>query len=268
MKIAVTGPRGQLGRELVKQGAAPLPGFLMSEEMTANIERIKPDVIINCAAMTDVDACEKKPLLAAATNMAGVEYLSYRFSGYLVQISTDYVFDGKNGPYGVKDAPNPISIYGWSKLGGELIMHRHQGLSLIIRTTILFSNANNNFVAKIVAQLAAGKSVTMYSPDLSGTPTYVPLLASEILRMVNDRYTGLAHIVGQKIVTRLDFAKQIALTFGYNPDLIQPTDDIPSGAAPRPMKAGLICDHSGYRVVVPHDFVDGLKKLANMQEDA
>ncbi|MHC4196269.1 MAG: sugar nucleotide-binding protein [Planctomycetota bacterium] len=79
MKIAVTGPKGQLGSELVRQGAIPLPGRLMSEEMTANIEAIRPDAIINCAAMTDVDGCEKDILMAAAVNTAGVEYLSYRF---------------------------------------------------------------------------------------------------------------------------------------------------------------------------------------------
>lgn len=262
MKIAVTGPNGQVGRELVKQGAIPLCGRLLSEEMTANIERVEPDAIINCAALTDVDYCEENVLLAAATNTDGVRYLSRCFPGYLVQISTDYVFDGLNGPYGVRDVPSPIGIYGWSKLGGELVMRRHRGDALIVRTTILFSSANNNFVAKIVKQLAAGKSVTMYSPDLSGTPTYVPSLASEILRMVDERYTGLAHVVGQKIVTRLDFAKQIAMAFGYNPDWVQPTDEAPAGA-PRPMKAGLLCDHSGYRDVVSHDFVDGLQELAN-----
>ncbi|MHC4196270.1 MAG: sugar nucleotide-binding protein [Planctomycetota bacterium] len=153
-------------------------------------------------------------------------------------------------------------MYGWSKFGGELVTRRHRGPSLIIRTTILFSNANNNFVAKIVAQLAAGKSVTMYSPNLSGTPTYVPALATEILRMVYENYTGTAHIAGWKVITRLDFAKQIALAFDYNPDLIQPTADDPIGA-PRPMKAGLFCDHSGYGSVMTHDFVDGLKELAN-----
>jgi dTDP-4-dehydrorhamnose reductase len=262
MKIAVTGPNGQLGSELVRQGGIPLRGLLMSEEMTANIEAIKPDAIINCAAMTNVDSCEENTLLAAATNAAGVKYLSYRFPGYLIQISTDYVFDGRNGPYGVRDAPNPIGFYGWSKLGGELVMHRHRGPSLIVRTTILFSAANNNFVAKIVKQLDAGKLVKMYSPDLSGTPTYVPSLAREILRIVGEGYTGLVHVAGQKTISRLDFARQIATEFGYNPGSVQPTNDKPSGA-PRPMKAGLICDHSDYGNVISHNFVDGLRELAN-----
>jgi len=194
MKIAVTGPNGQLGSELVKQGAIPLRGRLMSEEMDANIESIKPDAIINCAAMTDVDGCEKEPLMAAATNMAGVEYLSHRFGGYLIQISTDYVFDGQNGPYGVRDAPSPINIYGWSKLGGELVARCHRGPSLIIRTTILFSSTNNNFVAKIVKQLRRGEKINLYNPEIVGTPTYVPALAAEILRIVRVEYEGVAHI--------------------------------------------------------------------------
>ncbi len=264
MKIAVTGASGQLGSELVSQGCISLGGRLMSEKMISDIETIKPDAIINCAAMTDVDGCEKDIMMAVATNTAGVEFLSQKFKGYLVQISTDYVFDGGNGPYGVRDAPNPIGIYGWSKLGGELVMRRHRGASLIIRTTNLFSSTKNNFVAKVLAQLAAGKSITMYSPDLSGTPTYVPALAAEILRMVHENYTGLAHVVGQKVLTRLEFAMHVAATFGYNADWTQPTDDAPTGA-PRPMKAGLICDHSGYCDVMSHDFVDGLQELSKQK---
>jgi dTDP-4-dehydrorhamnose reductase len=247
MKISVTGPKGQLGSELVRQGAIPLHGRLMSEEMTANIEAIKPDAIINCAAMTDVDGCEKDTLMAAAVNMAGVEYLSYRFPGYLIQISTDYVFNGQHGPYGVRDEPSPINIYGWSKLGGELIMRRRRGLSLIIRTTILFSSADNNFVAKIVKQLRQGDKINMYNPDIIGTPTYVPALAAEIMWVVQGEYKGIAHIAGSPSVSRLEFAREIANAFGYDPALITPNYGEIDGA-PRPQKAGLICDHDGIMI--------------------
>jgi dTDP-4-dehydrorhamnose reductase len=270
MKIAVTGPNGQLGSALVKQGAIPLRGLLMSEEMTANIETIKPDAIINCAALTDVDYCEKNVLQAAATNTAGMQYLSYRFSGYLIQISTDYVFDGQNGPYGVRDAPSPINIYGWSKLGGELIARRHRGPSLIVRTTILFSSTNNNFVAKIAKQLNGlcniyrGAKISLYNPDITGTPTYVPALAKEILRIVQAEYEGMAHIVGTPCISRLGFARQIADTFGYDPAVIVPNYDHTDGAE-RPRKAGLICDHDGYRPIIIHDYNDGLLELSKQK---
>lgn len=265
MKIAVTGPGGQLGRELVGQGCIPLRGRLMSEKMIVNIENINPDAIINCAAMTDVDGCEKEPLMAAATNMAGVEYLSCVFSGYLIQISTDYIFDGQNGPYSVRDAPNPINVYGWSKLGGELIMRRHRGPSLIIRTTILFSSANNNFVAKIVQQLGRGAKINLYNPKIIGTPTYVPTLAAEILRIVQAEYEGVAHIAGSPGISRIEWAYQIASTFGYDPTMIVANYGEVIGGAPRPQRAGLICDHDGCGPIIAHDHNEGLLELSKQK---
>jgi len=264
MKIAVTGPNGQLGRELVEQGAIPLYGRLMSEEMTSNIENIKPGAIINCAAMTDVDGCEKNILQAVVVNAAGVDYLSHIFDGYLIQISTDYVFDGKTGPYGIRDIPSPINIYGWSKLGGELIARRHRGPSLIIRTTILFSSANNNFVAKIVKQLRLGGKINMYNPDILGTPTYVPYLATEILRIVQAEYKGVVHIAGNSDVSRLEFAYEIAHAFGHDPAVIVPSYGTIDGA-PRPQNAGLICDHGEYGQVFGHSYHEGLIELSRQR---
>jgi len=264
MKIAVTGASGQLGRELVKQGCLPLQGRLMSENLTSNIRAIKPDTIINCAAMTDVDGCEKEPLMAAAVNMGGVEYLNTHFNGHLIHISTDYVFDGQIGPYWVRADPNPINVYGWSKLGGELIARRYKGPSLIVRTTILFSSTKNNFVAKIVAQLAEGKEVVLYNPDITGTPTYVPSLASEIIRLAREEYTGLAHVAGKRVLSRLTFAAMIAEIFGHDLDMITPVEGTPPGAR-RPKNAGLICDHTGYKQINSHDPIDGLYELSTQK---
>lgn len=267
MKIAVTGPNGQLGRELVKQGAIPINGLLMSQEMTANIEAIKPGTIINCAALTDVDYCERHIHQASIVNASGVQYLSDTFGGYLIQISTDYVFDGRDGPYGVRDAPNPINIYGWSKLGGELAIKQHAALSLIVRTTILFSSANNNFVAKIVSQLRRGGIINMYNPDITGSPTYVPALATEIMRVIEAKYCGIVHIAGTQSVatSRLNFARDIAKIFNYDPSLIVGNHNY-IDAAPRPRHAGLICDHSEYGMINSHAWLDGLTELSK-QED-
>lgn len=261
MKIGITGHSGQLGRELVKLGGIRLKGRLMSDQMLTDIEDYKPDAIINCAALTNVDYCEGKPLEAAATNAEGVAFLSRVFSGYLVQISTDYVFDGLNGPYGVRDAPNPISIYGWSKHGGELMAKAHKGPSLIIRTTVLFSDTRNNFVSKVVDQLESGNTVTMYNPELVGTPTYVPALSKEVWRIVNEGYTGLAHIAGNKRLSRLNFARMVADVFGYDQGLVEPNYG-PLEGAPRPQRAGLICDHSEYKSIKSHNITDGLMAMA------
>ncbi len=261
MKIAVTGAKGQLGSELVRQGCIPLQGRLPFTETQTEIKAMNPYAIINCAAMTNVDGCENRVDAACFTNTNCVDWLSLWFKGYLVQISTDYIFDGLSGPYSPNDAPNPLSIYGWSKLGGELIARRHREPWLIIRTTILFSQSTNNFVYKIVKQLEQGKKVMMYQPGLIGTPTYVPDLAKEVIRIVKAEYTGVAHIAGNRSMTRLFFAQMIAQAFGFNSDDIVPVDGKPTGA-PRPPIAGLVCDHSGYSPVNGHSAKEGLWELA------
>ncbi|MHC4413491.1 MAG: sugar nucleotide-binding protein, partial [Planctomycetota bacterium] len=156
------------------------------------------------------------------------------------------------------------SIYGWSKWGGELVTRRHRGPSLIIRTTILFSNANNNFVAKIVQQLRQGKTINLYNPEITGTPTYVPALAAEILRIVRTEYEGVAHIAGNPSVNRLNFAREIADVFGYDSAAIVPNYDEVDGAL-RPQQAGLICDHDGYRHIDNHYYQWGLLELSKMK---
>lgn len=260
MKIAVTGARGQLGSELVRQGCIPLYNRLISTDMIADIEHHKPDAIINCAAKTDVDGCETQILHTMETNVSGLAVLSEVFRGYLIQTSTDYVFDGRHGPYVTGDAPSPLSIYGWSKLGGELITRRHNAHWLIVRTTILFSETANNFVSKIVSRLAKGEKVLLYQPELSGTPTYVPELAKEIIRIVKAEYTGVAHVVGNRLMTRLAFTRKITKAYDLDTTLIETTDADPGGA-PRPRSAGLICGHSGGREIYSHDPVEGLLEL-------
>jgi dTDP-4-dehydrorhamnose reductase len=264
MIIGVTGANGQLGRELIEQGCIRLNGRLISEQLRYDIKVRSPDAIINCAAMTDVDGCETQMSWALSVNAAGVDWLSWVYSGYLIQVSTDYIFDGVSGPYGVRDAPNPLSVYGLSKLGGELAIKSHKSDWLIVRTTILFSDTDNNFVSAIVKQLRTGEPVKLYNPYLSGTPTYVPALAAEMIRIIKEGYTGVAHIAGNQCMTRLDFARLIAVAFGYNPDLIIPNEGPVNGAI-RPPKAGLICDHSGYGKINSHDITDGLEELENKE---
>jgi dTDP-4-dehydrorhamnose reductase len=142
-----------------------------------------------------------------------------------------------------------------------MLAHRHKAPWLIIRTTVLFGEAENNFVGKIVNQLEQGKKPILYQPELRGSPTYIPALAKEIIRITKAEYTGIAHIAGRKLMTRLDFARLIASTFGFNPGYIIATDATPGGA-PRPPRAGLISDHSGYMRIYSHSAIEGLQELA------
>lgn len=263
MRIAVTGPKGQLGSELVKKGCVPIHSNVNNVQGLSNvISEIKPDAIINCAAMTDVDSCENSLSGASLTNASGVAVLSSLFKGYIIQVSTDYIFDGHNGPYTTHARPNPLGVYGWSKLGGELAIKQHKAPYLIVRTTVLFSKTENNFVSKVVNRLKQGKVVELWQPRLSGTPTYVPALAAELIRMAKSEYTGLAHVTGNKLWTRLMFAQEIARVFGYDESLIVAREYTLDGAAQRPMNAGLICGHSGGLLVNTHSPIDGLKELA------
>jgi dTDP-4-dehydrorhamnose reductase len=114
---------------------------------------------------------------------------------------------------------------------------------------------------KVVKQLRRGGKIEIYNPEIIGTPTYVPFLATETLRIVRTRYEGIAHIAGWPKVKRLTFARQVAGAFGYEPGLIEPNYGKEEGA-PRPLNAGLICDHNGYQGIDSHNYRDGLLELS------
>ena len=102
------------------------------------VSAISPDVIINLAALTNVDLCESNPRLAHAINFQGVKNLVNTFKGSIIHISTDYVFDGKLGQYKENDIPNPINVYGFTKLEAEKLLFKKSKKSLIIRTNVLY----------------------------------------------------------------------------------------------------------------------------------
>jgi dTDP-4-dehydrorhamnose reductase len=117
-------------------------------------------------------------------------------------------------------------------------------------------------VAKIARQLRQGEQIELHSPDIRGTPTYVPALAAEILRMVKNEYEGITHVAGGPCVSRLEFARQIASLFLFDPESILPVYGRPIASAPRPSLAGLVCDHDGYRPINGHGYKDGLLELS------
>lgn len=234
MKIAVTGPRGRLGSELVRLGCLPIEADITDfKPLQQAIAAIDPDVIIHTAAYTDVDACENNPTKAAKVNTSGTYLLRQVYHGKIVYISTDYIFDGRYGPYLTDALPNPLGVYGWSKLGGEVVLRNSD--SLIVRTTVLFDQYSNNFVTAVTKKLQAGEIVSA-PVDLIGSPTYVPQLAKVILENL-DR-TGVLNIAGNWWVSRCGLAGYIANLMGLEPEQYVKAGPI-TGQAVRPKRAGL-----------------------------
>jgi dTDP-4-dehydrorhamnose reductase len=246
-RIGVTGPNGRLGSELVRRGCVPVVADITQfHVLKAALGAAAVDVIVHCAAMTDVDGCEGDPLKAAATNVGGVYNLLKAYGGKIVYISTDYIFDGGDsvflhtqpaGPYSEDWPPNPISIYGWTKLGGELLLRNSDHLDhLVVRTTMLFDDDGDDFVGKVLAKLLRGEFV--YVPDdLFGSPTYVPHLADDILTAVEKNVSGVLNLAGAHVLSRYHFARIMAKMAGVPLELVRRVKR--EGGAPRPKKAGL-----------------------------
>lgn len=239
-RIGVTGAKGRLGRELVRWGCIPIDADVTDLfALESAVKNVEVGTIVHCAAYTDVDGCESDPLRAAKVNMHGVRVLSLAFPGKIVYISTDYIFDGTAGPYVEYSSPNPINVYGWSKLGGELVLKSYQNDSnLVIRTTVLFGTDGDDFVGYVVGKLLAGKPI--YLPDnLYGSPTYIPHLAEDILIAVEKGVSGVLNLAGSPAMSRYHFGLWIAEAAGISTDFVRrggPSLD----KAPRPLMAGLV----------------------------
>lgn len=242
-RIYITGARGRLGRYLSGMyGCIPLECDVTNDKMVyASIRECDPDIIINCASITDVDECETSLFHdASLVNGVGALLIRQNFDGYLIHLSTDYIFDGKNGPYSENAEPNPINHYGASKLLGEEYLSGYFEQTTIVRTTILYGGAGNksDFVLNVLKKLKVGKPFTIPS-NLFGTPTYIPKLARALIELTNiQEPPEIINIAGADCISRYEFALMIASVFGYNKDLIEPTTKI-EGIAKRPKKAGL-----------------------------
>ena len=216
------------------------------KEVKQLVARAEPDVIINCAAITNVDACESERELAWKVNVGGVENLieaSHRTDAMVVQISSDYIFDGKNGPYTEEDRPEPVSYYGKTKLASENALRASGVKYLIARTMVLYGYAQGvkaNFVLWLVQSLEKNTAVRIVDDQL-GNPTLADDLAYGLIRAVELGRTGIYNIAGRDIVSRYEFALRIARTFKLDESLISPIKTAQlRQPAQRPLKSGLI----------------------------
>ena len=263
MKIGVTGYGGRLGSELVSRGCIPLDCDVAVRESVRDIlQFLEPDIVIHCAALTDVDYCEQSKDEALLVNAKGTENLKVCFPGKIIYISTDYVFDGKKGMYKEEDEtgnPDKLCWYGYTKLLGEQLMGNND---TIIRTTMLYgSPVKDDFVTHILQNLELNEPFEV-TRALYGTPTYVPHLADGIMALLKlPEMPHIINIVGTSIWSRYDLALTIASVFGYEDrkHLIHPTMKI--GKTKRPRHAGLNVNKAVDLGIPVHPTMDGFREM-------
>ena len=210
------------------------------------IGQAKPTIIVNCAAFTRVDDAESHAAAANAVNGSSVQLLAEaanRAGALLVQISTDFVFDGrKRTPYQINDPPSSASAYGRSKQLGEQAA-THAGQHLIVRTAWLFGVHGHNFVEAIRKQIARETNPLRVVNDQRGRPTYTPHLADAIIRLVDRDARGIAHYADDPECTWYDFARAIVEELGADVT-VKPvsTEEFPRPAA-RPAYSVLSTEH-------------------------
>jgi len=295
MKILVTGANGLLGQHLVKllldttddeviatsRGEARI-GFPASErygyyplEITdgiavdAFIGKHQPTLIIHTAATTQVDACEEDWVGCWNINVTGTRFIigaAQQINARFIYVSTDFVFDGINGPYSEVDAPGPVNYYGSTKLAAEKAV-MESGLSwCIIRTVLVYGNIlegnRNNIITWVQQSLTEGRKIQVVS-DQYRTPTWVGDLAAGILLAIEKNAGGIYHLSGPEMLSPYDMAMATANYLQLNKELIEKTDAAHfSQPARRPAKTGFIIDKAkrelGY---APVNFTEGLQKM-------
>ena len=230
MKVLLTGADGQLGRcfqdvyattyEIIALNSAALD-ITNLEQVAASVSGHKPQVVVNVAAYTAVDRAEDEPDQTFLVNAQGAKNLAVvcaKLNIELIHISTDYVFDGtKKTPYSVEDAPNPINVYGKSKLAGELLVLAHHPSARIIRTSWVYSEYGHNFLKTMLRLASEGKEVLTVVSDQYGCPTYAGNLAQAIGSLIDSRPAArLYHYTDGYEMSWYDFAKQIFMILSDN----------------------------------------------------
>lgn len=294
MKILITGSNGLLGQKLISalrddpevelvatsrgadRSANPLDGryrpmdIAVQAEVDAVIDAERPDAIIHAAAMTNVDACELDPEACRLQNVTATRYVveaAKRNGSHFIFLSTDFVFDGLDGPYREEDAPAPVSTYGQSKLDGERLV-QEAGLErwAIARTIIVYGVANglsrSNVVLWAKDALEKGTPIRVVD-DQWRMPTLAEDLADGCIRIAKRGATGIFHLSGPDGMTILELVQRTGAFFGLPTDHVSAVKSADLGQpAKRPPRTGFILDKArrelGY---APREFEAGLAVL-------
>jgi len=219
--------------------------FMSADAVKRMIDLYRPDIIYLPAAKPHVDWCEQQPKDSERVNIKGPYNVIRAITNTnikLVFYSSDYVYDGCNGPYTEEDIPNPINVYGKHKIVIENEIRRNLKNYLILRVTVVFGweYPVKNFAQRAIYTLRQGKSINV-PIDQIGNPTYVVNLAEASLELARSAHTGIFHLAGASSVSRYEFAIALADTFDLDPSLIKPvtTNDL-GQVAQRPLKAGMV----------------------------
>jgi len=216
------------------------------EVVRKTMHRYHPAAVINCAAFTDVDGCERDPGLAARVNTLGAENIARaakEVGARLVQLSTDYVFDGTAGPGDENARPHPINVYGKTKHDAETGVRNADPQSLVIRAASFIGKGPQDrpsFIEQMLATLRAGKPLRAAIDQIANV-TDVAALAKGIQEAVEQQIAGVLHLGSRELISRYDLALLVAEVFGLDPGRVEPMMHADLGrAARRPLHGGLI----------------------------
>ena len=290
-KILVTGTNGLLGQKLVyllrqsddvalmatsrgenrlyeKSGYVYVPLDITDKSA---VERIisdySPDCIINAAAMTNVDACETEKEECRQVNVESVKHLLDAISllrTHFIHLSTDFIFDGENGPYREDDQPNPLSFYAQSKLDAEKIVQQSEIPWAIIRTIIIYGVSENmsrsNLVLWVLKSLLKGERIRVVN-DQFRAPTLAEDLAEACANTARKNKKGIYHVSGSETKSILDLAYDVADFFHLDKSFIEPVSSAElKQSACRPPRTGFVIDKAIRELdYLPHSFIEGLE---------
>lgn len=292
--VLITGSNGLLGQKLVAQ-LITHPSYTLvatskgenrieqytnftfeslditnQEEINHVFNKHKPHIVINTAAMTNVDACEDAKELCWDINVNAVDYLlqaSEKHQAHFIHLSTDFVFDGEAGPYKETDIPNPLSYYAKSKLASEqLIENSNYNNTAIARTIIVFGTGDNlsrgNVVVWAKGALEKQQPINVVD-DQFRSPTLAEDLAKGCMQIAEHKATGIYHLSGKNIMSILELVYTIADFYGLDKSCVTPIKTATlNQTAKRPPKTGFILDKAmkniGYN---PHSFTEALAIL-------
>jgi dTDP-4-dehydrorhamnose reductase len=290
MKILITGSNGLLGQKLLhklrqdssveliatskeENRVSEQNGYTYFElditdqkQVTELIANRKPDVVINTAAMTNVDLCEDEKKDCDALNVDAVQYLAdacEKIDAHLIQISTDFIFDGEDGPYSEEDEPNPLSYYGLSKLKSEQLLQAHSVKWTVLRTIIVFGVgeklSKGNIVLWAKGALEKGDPLNIID-DQFRAPTLAEDLADICILAAKKKALGIFNASGKDIMSIYEIVERVAMHYGISTEHLNKISTATlNQKAVRPPKTGFILDKSrkelGYN---PHSFEECL----------